>query len=136
MIRPVTIGALALIAAVATGLYAVSYEVRRLEGLLERFNRALVSDRAAIRVLEAEWSYLDQPERLQALAERYLDLVPVAADQIGDLGETLASLPLRRTSSGAGGPEAGAGSPTPGTKPVPPALLGGVPRRPGAGGTS
>ena len=53
--------------------------------------RSIAKEAEAIRVLKAEWSYLNQPERLQALARRHLTLGPTAAAQI----VVLANLPER-----------------------------------------
>ncbi len=91
MIRPITAGALCLTAAVSVGLYALSYEVQRLEGILADTNTALLKERELVQVLDAEWSYLNQPERLRLLAARHLDLVAVDPHQIAALQE----LPMR-----------------------------------------
>jgi len=91
MIKPLTIGALCLTGAVSIGLYALSYEVQRLEGVLADTNGELFKERELVQVLEAEWSFLNQPERLRILASRYLDLVAVEPHQIA----TLQELPFR-----------------------------------------
>lgn len=91
MIKPLTIGALFLTAAVSTGLYALSYEVQRLEGVLADTNADLLQEREMVQVLEAEWSFLNQPERLRALAARHLQLMAVEPHQIA----TLQELPFR-----------------------------------------
>lgn len=39
------------------------------------------SEEESIRVLQAEWSYLNQPERLEKLAKQYLDLAPMNGRQ-------------------------------------------------------
>jgi hypothetical protein len=91
MMKPLTAGALSLTAAVSIGLYALSYEVQRLEDVLADTNADLLRERELVQVLEAEWSFLNQPDRLRALAVRHLDLVPVEPHQIA----TLQELPLR-----------------------------------------
>lgn len=40
-----------------------------------------------IRVLKAEWSYLNQPERLEKLAREYLELAPLKARQFATVPE-------------------------------------------------
>ena len=59
---------------VAFGMYHLAYEVKRLEDQLITYNRALMREREAIDFLQAEWSYLSRPDRLQASAARHLEL--------------------------------------------------------------
>ncbi len=82
---------LALAAIVGFGLFHVKYKVQALEEELFRLNAAILKEQQQIHVLEAEWSYLNQPSRLEELAARYLDLAPAGATQIG----TISDLPLR-----------------------------------------
>ena len=77
MIRPVTLVWLAL-ATVSAGLVLhVSHRVQLLEDKLQGINRGIAAEQAAIRILQAEWSYLDQPSRIEKLAARHLPLSPV-----------------------------------------------------------
>lgn len=85
MIRPLTLAAIGLLALLSVALFQLKYEVRGLEEDLRDLDRQLAADEEAVHVLKAEWSFLNRPERLQALAETYLDLEPVAALQIGAL---------------------------------------------------
>ena len=98
--RPLTIVGFALVAILAFGLFALKYEVRGLEAELERLEREARTEQEAIRVLNAEWSYLNRPERLQALSERHLPLAAVEARQIGDLD--LVPRRIERAAAGAG----------------------------------
>lgn len=66
----------------ALALFYVSNMVERLEQQLARQQHAIVEHQEAIHVLEAEWSYLNRPERISALAERYLALAPLSADDV------------------------------------------------------
>jgi cell division protein FtsL len=68
--------------AVALGLYQVKYEVQRLEEELSEVRRDIRQDRVALHVLEAEWAYLNRPERLKQLASEHLDMQPTAATQV------------------------------------------------------
>lgn len=72
-----------LLAVIAgSGLYQLKYKTQRLQQEVMGLERQLVTDRAAIRVLEAEWTYLTRPERLAALSKRYLALAPTRGEQI------------------------------------------------------
>ena len=55
-------------------LFHLKYEVQALEKRLTGLNQAIEKDRNAIQLLEAEWTYLNRPERLARLATRYLPL--------------------------------------------------------------
>ena len=85
MIRPSTLFWGLLVAASGYAMFQVKYEVAQLEDELGRVNRQIGNGREAIRVLNAEWSYLNQPSRLDQLAKRYLNLGPIQTSQIGRL---------------------------------------------------
>lgn len=85
MIRPLTLGAIGLFALLTVALFQLKYEVRGLEENLRDLDGQLAADDEAVQVLKAEWSFLNRPDRLQALAETHLDLEPVAALQVGAL---------------------------------------------------
>jgi cell division protein FtsL len=82
MIRPGTVIWLLLVIAVGYAMFQVKYEVMQQEEMLTRINREITETRDQIRVLDAEWSYLTQPNRLKRLATRYLDLAPISSTQI------------------------------------------------------
>ncbi|MEE8279091.1 MAG: hypothetical protein V3R55_00130 [Alphaproteobacteria bacterium] len=82
---------LTLAAIVGFGLFHVKYKVQALEEELSHVTAATLKEQQQIHVLKAEWSYLNQPSRLEELAGRHLDLAPVRTPQIG----TIADLPLR-----------------------------------------
>lgn len=95
MIGRTTLLWLALAAFVVFGLFHVKYEVASLEDELGRLNAATLREQNQIHVLEAEWSYLNRPSRLEELAERYLELKPLAPEQLTTLG----ALPKRPQSA-------------------------------------
>jgi hypothetical protein len=74
MKRVVPIVGVLFFGCVAFGMYHLAYEVKRLEDQLITYNRALMREREAIDFLQAEWSYLSRPDRLQASAARHLEL--------------------------------------------------------------
>ncbi|MGQ9365402.1 cell division protein FtsL [Azospirillum sp. ST 5-10] len=70
------------LAAVAGGvLFETSYDVQELEEQLASLNRKIVQEQEAIQVLKAEWSFLNDPSRLESLARAHLNLGPTDARQ-------------------------------------------------------
>ena len=80
-----------LIAGAAGVLFHVSYDVTALEDDLSALNRDIVREQEAIRVLRAEWSYLNQPERLRNLAAELTGMMPITPAQVV---ESAAVLPM------------------------------------------
>ena len=68
-------------------LFQVSYGVQHMEGELDSINRDILAHRQAIHVLKAEWSHLNEPERLRKLSIKHLDLGPLSATQIGSIAD-------------------------------------------------
>lgn len=54
------------------GIITVKYQVQALEDVLHAKERQIERDRSAIRVLQAEWAYLNDPSRLRRLSEEHL----------------------------------------------------------------
>jgi hypothetical protein len=73
--------------AVVIGLFVVKHRVQDLEDRLHALNAEILSDRDATQVLEAEWSYLNQPARLEALSRKLLGMEPPTAEQTLTLDE-------------------------------------------------
>jgi hypothetical protein len=91
VISPTSSILLILAAAAGGTLFHVSFEVSELDDRLGKLNRDIRTDREAIHVLRAEWSFLNQPNRLEELARRHLNLQPVSGSQLIDAG----ALPMR-----------------------------------------
>lgn len=81
MIKRGTLVWMALAIAAGIGLFLLKYEVSAMEDRLAQIQRDTKSDLAAIHVLRAEWSYLNQPARLDDLGRRLLLLEPVSSNQ-------------------------------------------------------
>lgn len=75
--------------AVVIGLFVVKHRVQDLEDRLHALNAEIITDRDAIQVLQAEWSYLNQPARLEALGKRLLGLEPPVVAQTVSMQELL-----------------------------------------------
>ena len=77
------------------GLFQVKYNVQSKEAELRGINRQIEANRSAMHVLDAEWSYLNDPTRLADLTRRHTDLVPTQAGQL----KHFADLPPRPASA-------------------------------------
>jgi hypothetical protein len=82
MIGRGTLLSFVLAAVTGYGMYQLTYDVVGLEEELGERNRQILARQEAIHVLNAEWAYLNQPGRLQRLADRYLDLRPLSVNQV------------------------------------------------------
>jgi hypothetical protein len=81
-----------ILALLGVGLFQVKYNVQAKERELREVRRQVEANLTSIHVLEAEWSYLNDPLRLADLARRHTDLLPTTPGQIGDI----AGLPPRQ----------------------------------------
>lgn len=77
--------------AVAVALFLLKHKVQELEHQLVAKRVQIARDQGAIRVLEAEWTYLNNPERLRRQSEEYLGFHPPAPGNVA----TIASLPFK-----------------------------------------
>jgi cell division protein FtsL len=97
MIKPkIRISTLLLVAlAVASGivLFRVSERVQSAEDKLARMERAADKEAENIRVLRAEWDYLNRPDRLEGLAHQYLKMEQPAVDRVWSGGGDLPPAP-------------------------------------------
>ena len=91
MIRPSSAAWVVLAAGLCTGLFLVKQQVRGLEARLGQLNESILDDQQAIHVLRAEWSYLNQPARLEDLGRRLLSLEAIDPEQTA----SIADIPLR-----------------------------------------
>lgn len=63
-------------------LFKLKYEVVEIEKQLAQAEQQIALEKEMIHVLNAEWSHLNEPQRLQKLAEKYLDIAPMKTNQI------------------------------------------------------
>ena len=82
MIRVINLLLVAAVIGLSVGLYDIKYRAEGADRQAGRLAAQIAAEQEGIRVLRAEWSYLNQPERLQELAARYMELRPLTASQI------------------------------------------------------
>ena len=67
---------------VGFGMIVMKNQVQNLENELASINRNIEEDVKTIHILKAEWSHLNNPSRLRALATKHISLNQVKAEQI------------------------------------------------------
>ena len=84
----------------AIGLFSVKYRVQDLEEKIDRTNLKIVESQQATHILQIEWNYLNEAERIGRLAQKNLKLEQANIKQVVRL-DSLAvnsSVPPRRDS--------------------------------------
>ena len=77
--------------------YHENYDTQQSIREVRSLNRAIGDARARINVLEAEWAYLNRPDRLRDLAEMNFDrlgLLPLMPEAFGDIEQVAYPEPL------------------------------------------
>ena len=132
MTRLGTVFWVALVLTAGFTTFKVKYAVQDIEDELNRVRRQTIAEQQEIRVLTAEWTYLNQPERLTELNRRFLGLASITTKQ---LQRSIEEIPLRAPAAPPDsldvlveatlGPDAPQAAATP--LPVTPAALGPAP---------
>jgi len=106
----------ALTVVVGISLFMLKYQVQALEDQLHATHTQIEKDKSAIRVLQAEWTYLNDPGRLRRLSEQHLGFAAPTAKQVA----TMAQLPYRQgqvpAPEGVSTPEMEPATPMPGVR--------------------
>jgi hypothetical protein len=92
MIRLASLFWLALVAVTGFATFKVKYAVQDIEDELNKVRRHTVAEQQEIHILRAEWTSLNQPERLADLNRRLLSLAALAQKQ---LQHKIEDIPLR-----------------------------------------
>jgi cell division protein FtsL len=76
-----------------SAVFSVSNKVQKSEKKLVRLENKIEDEHESLRVLQAEWTFLNSPERLEKLARNFFGLVPSEGSQY----LAIAALPMRAT---------------------------------------
>jgi cell division protein FtsL len=74
-------------------LYSLEHTTRETERQIAKLENGISEEREATKLLNAEWSSLSRPDRLQHFAEDNLKLVPEKANQTVSLAELATRVP-------------------------------------------
>lgn len=87
--------ALLVVAVLVAGyaLYGLEHATRSEERGIAQTKHKIEETREAIKLLNAEWSSLTRPERIQKLAEQNLNLQPTKAQQFVSIEDLLTKVP-------------------------------------------
>jgi hypothetical protein len=93
MIRPFTLICLLLACGSGLYLYSAKHRVQMIDREIEKTVRATDDLREQSRVLHAEWTLQNDPQRLQALADQFLNLKTVTPGQFTSMADLDSRLP-------------------------------------------
>ena len=87
MIRFIHIVVIGSLIASAGYAYSVKYDTLYQAEQVAKLKAKVQREREAIAVLKAEWHLLNRPDRLQAAADRHLDLQPLNVQELARLSD-------------------------------------------------
>ena len=97
----------------AIGLFSVKYRVQDLEEKIDRTNLKIVESQQATHILQIEWDYLNEAERIERLAQKNLKLEQASIKQVVRLDSlATSSVPPRRDSPQPSPPRTGTDVPS------------------------
>jgi hypothetical protein len=85
-----------LVVVAGAALFQIKYKVEEKDKALDKVHAQYLEDQKAIRVLKAEWAFLNSPDYIQDVTLKYLDLRPTKSSQII---KSLDDIPFRPKSS-------------------------------------
>lgn len=93
LLRPRSFVIFALAGLSGAVLLHTSQEVQQTEERLHEMEYSMQQEREKLQLLRAEWASLNRPERLEHLAQEFLDLAPPQPDQLLNQASSLPQIP-------------------------------------------
>jgi cell division protein FtsL len=95
MIKMLNIALVAAVLLAAFKVYSIEYTKRSVRRDIERKVEQIAEKKDLMKLLTAEWSSMQRPERLAVLARKHLKLVPLSQLQFASPRELVRRLPER-----------------------------------------
>ena len=71
-----------IISLTGVSMFLIKHEVQILDAKLDQLHHDILTHQENVSILKAEWSYLNQPGRVEGLARRHSDYRPTETKQI------------------------------------------------------
>lgn len=105
MLRAFNVMLVVVVLALAFVLYSLEHRMRAGERALAKLNNEITEERELIRLLDAEWSYLTRPARIERLAREHLAMGPLVPAQVVTEAEIARRVPERPAPNPAESPD-------------------------------
>jgi cell division protein FtsL len=105
MLRAFNVALVVVVLALAFILYSLEHRMRAGERAVAKLSGEITEERELIRLLEAEWSYLARPARLERLAREHAGMGPMIPAQVVFDAELARRVPERPAPNPAESPD-------------------------------
>jgi cell division protein FtsL len=105
MLRAFNVLLVVVVLGLAFVLYSLEHRMRAGERALAKLDNEIGQERELIRLLDAEWSYLTRPERIERLAREHLAMGPLVPAQVVPEAEIARRIPERPAPNPAESPD-------------------------------
>ena len=105
MLRAFNVVLVVVVLALAFVLYSLEHRMRAGERAVASLAGEITEEREMIRLLEAEWSFLARPARLERLAREHAGMVPLTPAQVVPESEIAGRVPERPAPNPAESPD-------------------------------
>ena len=105
MLRAFNVALVVVVLALGFILYSLEHRMRAGERAVANLSSEIIEERELIRLLEAEWSYLARPARLERLAREHAGMGPMIPAQVVFDSELATRVPERPAPNPAESPD-------------------------------